>query len=113
MTIGVIGSGSWGSALVKILTDNQHQVIWCVRSEKLAEHIRTRHHNPKYLSSVYFDNKKLSITTDPAMVYAQAEAVVMAVPSAYAEEGFVVLGGSVGGYIAYVGKYYNDLGEST
>jgi hypothetical protein len=31
----------------------------------------------------------------------------------YAEEGFVVLGGSVGGYIAYVGKYYNDLGEST
>lgn len=31
----------------------------------------------------------------------------------YADEGFVVLGGSVGGYIAYVGKYYNDLGEST
>lgn len=31
----------------------------------------------------------------------------------YADEDFVVLGGSVGGYIAYVGKYYNDLGEST
>ena len=31
----------------------------------------------------------------------------------YADEGFVVLGGSVGGYIAYVDKYYNDLGEST
>ena len=86
MKIGVIGSGSWGSALVKILTDNQHQVIWCVRSEKLAEHIRTRHHNPKYLSSVYFDNKALSITTDPALVYAHAEAVVIAVPSAYAED---------------------------
>ena len=86
MTIGVIGSGSWGSALVKILTDNQHQVIWCVRSEKLAEHIRTRHHNPKYLSSIYFDNKALSITTSPEAVYAQAEAVVIAVPSAYAED---------------------------
>ena len=86
MKIGVIGSGSWGSALVKILTDNEHQVIWCVRSEKLAEHIRTRHHNPKYLSSVYFDNKALSITTSPEAVYAQAEAVVIAVPSAYAED---------------------------
>ncbi len=86
MKIGVIGSGSWGSALVKILTDNEHQVIWCVRSEKLAEHIRTRHHNPKYLSSIYFDGKSLSITTDPKEVYAQAEAVVIAVPSAYAED---------------------------
>lgn len=85
MNIGVIGSGSWGTALVKILTDNQHKVIWCVRSERLAEHIRVRHHNPKYLSSVYFNNDQLDITTDPAQVYERAEAVVIAVPSAYAE----------------------------
>ena len=85
MNIGVIGSGSWGTALVKILTDNHHDVIWCVRSEKLAEHIRVRHHNPKYLSSVYFNSQQLEITTDPAQVYEKAEAVVIAVPSAYAE----------------------------
>lgn len=85
MNIGVIGSGSWGTALVKILTDNQHDVIWCVRSERLAEHIRVRHHNPKYLSSVYFNNQQLEITTDPAQVYEKADAVVIAVPSAYAE----------------------------
>lgn len=85
MNIGVIGSGSWGTALVKILTDNQHDVIWCVRSEKLAQHIRTRHHNPKYLSSVYFNNQQLEITTDPSIVYEKAEAVVIAVPSAYTE----------------------------
>ena len=69
MNIGVIGSGSWGTALVKILTDNHHDVIWCVRSEKLAEHIRARHHNPKYLSSVYFNSQQLEITTAPAQVY--------------------------------------------
>ncbi len=85
MNIGVIGSGSWGTALVKILTDNHHDVIWCVRSEKLAEHIRARHHNPKYLSSVYFNSQQLEITTDPAQVYEKADAVVIAVPSAYAE----------------------------
>ena len=85
MNIGVIGSGSWGTALVKILTDNHHDVIWCVRSEKLAEHIRARHHNPKYLSSVYFNSQQLEITTDPAQVYEKANAVVIAVPSAYAE----------------------------
>lgn len=85
MNIGVIGSGSWGTALVKILTDNHHNVKWCVRSEKLAEHIRVRHHNPKYLSSVYFNSQQLEITTDPAQVYEKAGAVVIAVPSAYAE----------------------------
>ena len=85
MNIGVIGSGSWGTALVKILTDNHHDVIWCVRSEKLAEHIRARHHNPKYLSSVYFNSQQLEITTDPAQVYEKANAVVIAVPSEYAE----------------------------
>jgi len=31
----------------------------------------------------------------------------------YAEEGYVILGGSVGTFIAYVGEYYNDLGETT
>lgn len=86
MNIGVIGSGSWGTALVKILTDNQHDVTWCVRSEKLAQHIRMRRHNPKYLSSVYFNSQELFITTDPAQVYERSEAIVIAVPSAYTEE---------------------------
>ena len=84
MKIGVIGSGSWGTALVKILTDNENEVIWCVRSEKMADHIRARHHNPKYLSSVYFDLKYLSITTDHSFVFTQTDAIVLAMPSGFA-----------------------------
>jgi glycerol-3-phosphate dehydrogenase (NAD(P)+) len=83
MKFGVIGSGSWGTALVKILQDNGQHVIWCVRSEKMAAHIRAKHHNPKYLSSVYFSDERLEVTTDPAIVYAQADMIVLAVPSAY------------------------------
>jgi glycerol-3-phosphate dehydrogenase (NAD(P)+) len=83
MKFGVIGSGSWGTALVKILQDKHQEVIWCVRSEKMMDHIRSRHHNPKYLSSVYFSDDRLAVTTDPAMVYTQADAVVLAVPSAF------------------------------
>lgn len=83
MKIGVLGSGSWGTALTKIITDNGHEVCWCVRSEKTAEHIRKRHHNPKYLSSVYFAPDHLMITSDPAQVYAGSDVVLLAVPSAY------------------------------
>jgi glycerol-3-phosphate dehydrogenase (NAD(P)+) len=83
MKFGVIGSGSWGTALVKILQDKHQEVIWCVRSEKMMDHIRSRHHNPKYLSSVYFSDEQLEVTTDPSTIYAQADAVVLAVPSAF------------------------------
>lgn len=84
MKFGVIGSGSWGTALVKILQDNGQEVIWCVRSQKMVDHIHARHHNPKYLSSVYFSPERLQVTTDPGLVYQQADAVVLAVPSAFA-----------------------------
>ena len=85
MKFGVIGSGSWGTAIVKILTEAGHDVLWCVRSEKIASHVQQRHHNPKYLSTVYFSTEKLKLTTNPAALYDFAEALVLAVPSAYAE----------------------------
>jgi glycerol-3-phosphate dehydrogenase (NAD(P)+) len=85
MTIGLIGSGSWGTAIAKILTENGHDVIWCVRSEKMVDHILARHHNPKYLSSIYFDLDRLKLTTDPSVVYQGSNMIVYAMPSAFAE----------------------------
>jgi glycerol-3-phosphate dehydrogenase (NAD(P)+) len=80
---GLIGSGSWGTALAKILTDTGHRIHWCVRSEDLLQHLRLRHHNPQYLSSVNFDPSVLELTTDPSAVFAAADRVIIAIPSAY------------------------------
>jgi len=84
MRFGVIGSGSWATALVKILTDNGHRVHWWVRNETSIRHIQTRHHNPQYLSSVYFDTSLLSLSSQVQNVVAASDCLVMAVPSAYA-----------------------------
>ena len=38
MRFGILGSGSWGTALVKILTDNQHTVNWWIRNKEIIDH---------------------------------------------------------------------------
>jgi glycerol-3-phosphate dehydrogenase (NAD(P)+) len=83
MRIGIIGSGSWGTALTKLVTDNQQKVSWTVRSEQVIDHIKKRHHNPNYLHSVYFDTALLDLNASPAETFRNSDAVVVAVPSAY------------------------------
>lgn len=83
MQFGIIGSGSWATALAKILTDNKLDINWFVRSERIVTHLKTRHHNPNYLSSVYFDKNQLRLSTDVNEVVAASDIIVMAVPSAY------------------------------
>lgn len=83
---GVVGSGSWATALVKILTDNGHTVNWWVRNATAVHHILKQGNNPGYLSSVKFDSSKLHLSTEVKDVVAASDKIVMAIPSAYAEE---------------------------
>ena len=83
MTFGILGSGSWGTALAKILTDNGQSIYWWNRSDKAIEQILTRKHNPHYLSHAYFDTTLLHLTTNPAEVVNHSDCIIIAIPSAY------------------------------
>ena len=86
INIGVIGNGSWATALVKILTDNKHKVNWWVRNPSSIEHIKNRRHNPNYLPSAYFDVSLLSPQPEVKEVVEASDLLVLAVPSAYIRE---------------------------
>jgi glycerol-3-phosphate dehydrogenase (NAD(P)+) len=47
--IGVLGAGSWGTALSMVLADNGHEVSLWTRNESQAAEINQSHTNPKYL----------------------------------------------------------------
>jgi glycerol-3-phosphate dehydrogenase (NAD(P)+) len=83
MRFGVIGSGSWATALTKLLTDNGQTVNWWIRNAAAIRHIETRHHNPQYLTSVDFDTRLLLLSDSVQSVVAASDCLVMAVPSAY------------------------------
>ena len=83
---GIIGSGSWATALVKILTDNQHTVNWWIRNTPVIEQIKRRRHNPHYLNSAYFDTSLLSLSNDINHIIEVSDIIVIAVPSAYIGE---------------------------
>jgi glycerol-3-phosphate dehydrogenase (NAD(P)+) len=86
MRIGVIGNGSWGTALVKIITDGGQPVNWWIRNSTSIEYIQRRHHNPNYLHSAYFDVSLLHMSDDVQKIVNDSDLLVFAVPSAYAEE---------------------------
>ncbi|MEO6537539.1 MAG: NAD(P)H-dependent glycerol-3-phosphate dehydrogenase [Ferruginibacter sp.] len=95
MTFGILGSGSWGTALAKILTDNGHSIYWWNRSETAIAQFKSRLHNPQYLSSAKFNVNQLFLTTNAAEVIQKAGVIVIAVPSAFIIDILSTLGKNV------------------
>jgi hypothetical protein len=84
MTFGILGSGSWGTAIAKILTDNGQTIHWWNRSEAAIQQFKLRSHNPQYLPSARFNINQLILTTNAEDVIRHADTIVIAIPSAYA-----------------------------
>jgi glycerol-3-phosphate dehydrogenase (NAD(P)+) len=84
--IGIIGNGSWGTALAKILTDNGHTINWWVRNEEAIKNLKARQHNPHYLTSVRFLPETIRPTNDLAAMLHNCDTVIVAVPSAYVQK---------------------------
>ena len=74
----VIGYGSWATALVKILTANETCVGWYVRNPEVLESLRTEGRNPRYLSDIRFDTRRIAPSDDLDAVVASADIVVLA-----------------------------------
>lgn len=83
--IGIVGNGSWGTALAKILTDNGNNIYWWVRSKAAVEHLKQRNHNAHYLTSVRFLPDTIQPTDDLAEVVSHCQTLLICVPSAYAQ----------------------------
>lgn len=91
MKVALIGAGSWGTALARVLLENQHALFWWVHRPEIAEKLRTQGRHPSVFPDQQLPTSTLAWAgTSLSEALAEAEAVVLALPSRYLEP---ILGG--------------------
>lgn len=77
--MGIIGAGAWGTTLGCMLQESGLKPVIWAHDPKVAESIRTRHENPRYLPGVPLD-PALAATDDLARA-AEAGLLLLVVPA--------------------------------
>lgn len=86
--IGVIGSGSWATAMIKMLSDNAHPkaLNWWIRKTDDMDYIQRYRHNPSYLSAVEIKLDRVALNNDVKAVVAESDVIILNTPAAYLED---------------------------
>lgn len=81
--VGILGSGSWATAIAKMVLTNVPLLNWHVRDQKNIDIFRMTGSNPNYLTSVKFDTSKIAFSSDINEVVANSDVIICVVPSAF------------------------------
>ena len=85
MRVAVMGSGSWGTVFSQVVVDAGNEVVLWSRRQDVVDAINSTHRNPTHISDIELPHAIVA-TSDPAIALANAEIVVVALPShAYRE----------------------------
>ncbi len=80
--IGVLGAGSWGAALAKVLSSNGHSVIvWSIDAKEI-DMLQSYHEQKDKLPGVILP-ESVRFTTDLAQTIIASDMLVLAVPSVF------------------------------
>lgn len=97
--VGIIGSGSWATALAKILLNNLEHINWYIRSDETIEHFKKYHHNPKYITDIQFDVSHITFYNDISEVINTSDILVFAIPAPFLKQSLE----------SYTGTFENKL----
>ena len=87
-TIGVIGSGSWATAMIKMLSDNdlEKELYWWVRKKDDIEYIKSYHHNPSYLTAVEIKLDSKYLSDNIQYIFEHSKIIILNTPAAYLKD---------------------------
>lgn len=86
-TVSVLGSGSWATAIVKVLQEHPETVInWWVREPDIRAGLAEYGINNRYLSNAEFDMSRINVYEDINEAVEPTDLVYMVIPSAFAKK---------------------------
>lgn len=86
MNVAIIGSGSWATALAKIVMHNVPDISWHIRRQEVIDEFVEIRRNPNHLEWAYFDVARIHFSTDLNTVIDMSDLIVLAVPSPYLKD---------------------------
>ena len=86
MNVAIIGSGSWATALAKIVMHNAPDINWYIRKQETIDEFIEIRRNPNHLEWAYFDVSRIHFSADINAVIEQSDLLVLAVPSPYLKQ---------------------------
>ena len=78
-----MGSGSWATAIAKMLLEKVEHLHWYVRRQDAIDDFIRMEHNPSYLTSVHFDPRRITFSTDINEIVRSCRTLVFVTPSPY------------------------------
>lgn len=84
--VAILGSGSWATALAKIVMTNEQEINWYIRRQEAIDAFVQTGQNPGYLSNVQFDTDRIHFDTDINKTIANSDIMILAIPSPYVKQ---------------------------
>lgn len=81
--IGIVGSGSWATAIAKMVLANVPNINWYFRNPRRVDDFVKKKHNPNYLQSVSFDVNRITFFSDINEIVEESDILIFANPSAF------------------------------
>lgn len=81
--VTIVGSGSWATAIVMVLTTNNRSVTWYIDRPEIYRHIRRYHQNPLYLTTVQLNGSLINPTDDIRAAIKASSTIIMVTPAAF------------------------------
>lgn len=83
MKVAILGSGSWATALAKIILSNVEEINWYIRKQETIDEFIENRRNPNHLEWAYFDTTKIYFSTNINEVIDLSDTIILAIPSPY------------------------------
>ena len=84
--IAILGSGSWATALAKIVMQNQSEINWFIRRLEMIDEFISTGKNPSYLGAAEFDVSRIHFSADINQIVAKSDVLILAIPSPYVKQ---------------------------